>query len=152
MTSSADDGNVAANTIDNDLSTRWSAIGSGQWIQYDLGSTYSISQALIAYYVGDTRIAEFEIFVSNDANSWNSVFRGQSSGTTLEQESYPIANATGRFVRIVGYGNYFQSWNSITEVDIVGIAASAPDITAPSLIFCLQPIAILMKHQHLVFS
>jgi len=133
VASSTDDGNIAANTIDNDLSTRWSASGSGQWIQYDLGSTFSISQALIAHYVGNTRVAEFEIFVSNDASSWNSVFRGQSSGTTLQQESYPIQNATGQFVRIVGYGNSSNLWNSITEVDIVGVAASTPDITTPTI-------------------
>ena len=133
VTSSANDGNVAANTIDDDLSTRWSASGSGQWIQYDLGASFDISQVLIAYYVGDTRIAEFEIFVSNDANSWNSVFKGKSSGTTLKQESYAISNATGRFLRIVGYGNSSNDWNSITEVDIVGVAASSPDATAPTV-------------------
>ena len=39
MATSANDGNSGHNTtIDNDLSTRWSADGSGQWIQYDLGA------------------------------------------------------------------------------------------------------------------
>ena len=51
----------------------------------------------------------------------------------LQQESYPISNATGRFVRIVGYGNSSNLWNSITEVDIVGVAASTPDTTAPTI-------------------
>jgi hypothetical protein len=150
VASSTDDGNIAANTIDNDLSTRWSASGSGQWIQYDLGSTFSISQALIAYFVGDTRIAEFEIFVSNDASSWNSVFRGQSSGTTLQQESYSIPNAIGRFVRIVGYGNSSNPWNSITEVDIVGVPASTPDTTPPTIIILSPTRSIFLKHQLLV--
>ena len=133
VTSSSNDGNIAANTIDNNLSTRWSASGSGQWIQYDLGSFYTISSASIAFYRGDTRTSEFEIFVSDDAGSWNSVFRGNSSGATLQQESFSISNATGRFVRIVGYGNSSNAWNSITEVDILGVPAIPPDTTAPVL-------------------
>ena len=32
VVASADDGNVPGNTIDNDLATRWSALGDGQWI------------------------------------------------------------------------------------------------------------------------
>ena len=133
VTSSGDDGNVAANTIDNDLSTRWSASGSGQWIQYDLGADFDISKVMIAFFVGDTREADLEVFVSRDAQSWNSVFKGSSSGSTLHQESYALSNATGRYLRIVGYGNSSNDWNSITEVDIVGVAANSPDVTAPTV-------------------
>ena len=134
VTSSTDDGNVAANTIDNNLATRWSAEGSGQWIQYDLGATHSISGVLIAFYRGDSRTSDFEILFSDDAQSWNSVFRGQSSGTTLHQEKYVITDATGRFVRIVGNGNSSNTWNSITEVDIVGDRYTPPaDTTNPTI-------------------
>ena len=120
VTSSGDDGNVAANTIDDDLSTRWSSSGNGQWIQYDLGATCDLSEIMIAFFVGDTRTSAFEVFVSQDALSWNSAFKGQSSGTSLEQQSFTLTNATGRFLRIVGYGNSDNDWNSITEVDILG--------------------------------
>ncbi len=140
VTSSSDDGNTAANTIDNDLSTRWSAYGDGQWIQYDLGASFDLSKILIAYAWADTINvnSEFEIFVSNNASSWSSVFKGQSSGTTLQQESYQISNAVGRYVRIVGYGNLNNDWNSITEVDIFGVAATSPDETAP-IVSILSP-------------
>jgi hypothetical protein len=32
VSASADDGNVPANTLDDNLGTRWSAKGDGQWI------------------------------------------------------------------------------------------------------------------------
>ena len=105
VASSADDGNVAANTIDNDLSTRWSASGSGQWIQYDLGSTFSISQAVIAFFVGDTRSPNLRSS-SLTMHIPGIVFSRPEQWNNSEQESYPIPNATGRFVRIVGYGNF----------------------------------------------
>ena len=133
VASSSDDGNVAANTIDNNLSTRWSANGEGQWIQYDLGTVYSITELRIAFYRGDARTTEFEISVSNDANSWNHILRETSSGATLQQEIYNIPSITGRYVRITGYGNSANSWNSITEVDIRGTVYSVPDITDPSV-------------------
>lgn len=36
--------NVATNTLDNNLTTRRSAQGSGQYIQYDLGSTKFVTR------------------------------------------------------------------------------------------------------------
>jgi hypothetical protein len=33
---------------------------------------------------------------------------------------FPLTNVVGRFLRIVGYGNSDNDWNSITEVDILG--------------------------------
>ena len=41
VTASLDDGNIAENTLDSDLSSRWSARGVGQWIEYDLGDRYT---------------------------------------------------------------------------------------------------------------
>ena len=42
VTASTHDGNVPANTVDNNLNTRWSAEGDNQWIAYDLGSARTV--------------------------------------------------------------------------------------------------------------
>ena len=133
VSASTHDGNRAENTLDNNLSSRWSARGDGQWIQYDLGDHYSIAEVAIAFFRGDVRRADFEILVSSDANTWNRVFSGQSSGTTLQLENYALAGAQGRFVRIVGHGNTSSAWNSITEVDIFGAASTPSDVTASTV-------------------
>src|SRR5262245_8729049 len=52
VTASANDGNVPANTIDGSLSTRWSASGDGQWIQFDLGASRPVGSVAIAWYQG----------------------------------------------------------------------------------------------------
>jgi len=127
VAASADDGNVAANALDQNLGTRWSAQGDGQWILFDLGSRLTVSSAKIAWYQGNQRIARFDIQTSDDAASWTTVFSGASSGTTLGLESCNVADSVRRYVRIVGHGNSSSLWNSLTEVELY----RASDTTAP---------------------
>jgi uncharacterized repeat protein (TIGR02543 family) len=129
VTASADDGNVPENTLDNDLNTRWSADGDGQWIQYDLGSSYTIAYVSIAWYKGNERSYSFDIQVSNDAVNWTQVFSGSSSGTTLQQENFDFTDTPGRYVRYVGHMNSYNTWNSVTEVDIYGSSGGTTQYT-----------------------
>src|SRR6266516_642689 len=129
------DPNVPQNTLDNNLSTRWSANGDGQWIQYDLGTTMAVSSVTIAWYQGTSWASAFEIKVSLDDTTWTPVFTGRSSGQTLQPERYDFPTLPGRYVRIVGHGQWSGTtqlglWNSITEVAIYGSAA-APVSSAP---------------------
>lgn len=121
VTASADDGNVAANTLDDDLSTRWSAEGDGVWIRYDLGSAQTVGSASIAWHQGDTRKNTFDVQVSDDGSSWTTVMAGKaSSGTTLQPQNYDFADTSARYLRIVGHGNTSNDWTSITETDVYG--------------------------------
>jgi chitodextrinase len=133
VTASSHDGNVPANTIDKDLGTRWSASGSGEWIQYDLGSAQTIDLVKIAFYNGDQRTSSFDIQMSTDGSNFTTVLSGTSSGTTLQLETFDFADTTARYVRIVGYGNSSNAWNSYTEVEIFGVDGSGGgDTEAPS--------------------
>src|SRR3989442_551592 len=132
VVASANDGNIPENTIDNNLATRWSASGDGQWIRYDLGAVAAIDHVDIAWYLGDTRVSYFDIQVSLDTVTWTKVFSGQSSGQTLQLESYTFPADSGRYVRIVGHGNSTSTWNSIAEVDLYDPPTASPDTTAQS--------------------
>ncbi|HEX6681927.1 MAG TPA: discoidin domain-containing protein [Candidatus Limnocylindrales bacterium] len=55
VTARADDGNVPANTIDNNLTTRWSASGDGQWIRFSLGAPRRVNAVALAWHLGDAR-------------------------------------------------------------------------------------------------
>jgi hypothetical protein len=122
---STDDGNIPANVLDNNLNTRWSANGDGQWIQLCLGNTATISAVDIAFYQGNTRTSRFDIQISNDANSWTNVATNlQSSGTSLNLERFTFTARTGKYVRIVGHGNSTNAWNSYTEVKVITGAAA----------------------------
>lgn len=118
---STDDGNVPANTMDGDLSTRWSAEGDGQWIAYDMGSDGVVDSVRIAWNAGTTRTSRFDVQVAAaDATTWTTVFSGASSGTTNDLETYSFGSTTARYLRIVGHGNSANGWNSITELEIPG--------------------------------
>lgn len=119
VTASGDDGNVAANVLDNNLATRWSANGDGQWIQFCLSASASVTGVQIAFYSGDTRSSTFDVLVGPDGVNWTTAASGRvSSGTSLNLETFTFTPVTGKYVRIVGHGNSVNLWNSYTEVKI----------------------------------
>jgi poly(beta-D-mannuronate) lyase len=124
VTASTHDGNVPANTVDSNLSTRWSANGDGQFITYDLGATKTVESVRLAWYQGNTRRSTFDVLVSDAAGGpFTALATGlQSSGTTTALQTHDIADRSARYVRIVGHGNTgsFPTWNSITETEIWG--------------------------------
>jgi F5/8 type C domain-containing protein len=117
------DPNVPQNTLDNNLATRWSAPGDGQWIQYDLGVLKAVGRVDIAWYqaTGQQWESVFDIAVSSDADTWTTVFSGRSISGNVRPEGYGFSTVTCRYVRIIGHGQIgspSSTWNSITEVDI----------------------------------
>jgi F5/8 type C domain len=123
--------NVPANTHDGNPNTRWSAEGDGQWIVYDLGSQMTVSQVAIAWYQGNQRQSSFAIEVSSNGTNWTEVYSGESSGKTVELEPYSFTAVAARYVRIVGYGNTANQWNSITEVEIYSCGLPESEVALP---------------------
>ncbi|MDF2188175.1 DNRLRE domain-containing protein [Paraflavitalea sp. CAU 1676] len=116
---SADDGNVPANVLDNNLATRWSASGDGQWIQFCLSSPATVTGVQIAFYNGNARSSTFDVLTGNDGNTWTTAAAGRvSSGTSLNLETFTFPAQSAKYVRIVGHGNSVNLWNSYTEVKI----------------------------------
>jgi F5/8 type C domain-containing protein len=120
VTASGNDGNVPQNALDNNLNTRWSSDGVGQFITADLGSTKNICSVDIAWYRGNERQSHFIISTSTDGTTFTNRFSSDSSGTTLNSEKYPIAPTDARYVRVTVNGNTVNNFASITELDIFG--------------------------------
>ena len=122
VVASTNDGNLPGNTVDNNLATRWSGCGDGAWIQYDLGTTHTVSHVRIAFYSGNQRQTQFDIQTSGDGLSWQTIAPGLlSSGTTTQQETFDFTDTPARYVRYLGHGNTLNAWNSVTEVDIYAV-------------------------------
>ncbi|HTH23031.1 MAG TPA: LamG-like jellyroll fold domain-containing protein, partial [Nitrososphaeraceae archaeon] len=119
-------GNPPQNAIDNNLNTRWSQEGIGSWIQLDLGIEKLICSVDIAWYSGNQRQNNFVISVSSDGTTFNNIFTGTSSGTTLSPEKYDIVDVNARYVKITVNGNTQNQWASITEIDVYGPDPSQP--------------------------
>jgi hypothetical protein len=119
ITASTNDGNVPGNTVDGNLSTRWSANGDGQWIRYDLGAMRRVAQVRIGFYQGNTRRNRFDLQTSPDGMSWtNALTNVQSAGNTLQEEIFEFPDVDAQYVRYLGHGNTTNVWNSLTEFSI----------------------------------
>lgn len=124
------DGNLPTNTMDDRLDTRWSSLGKGQWIDYDLGSLKSVTGATVAWHSGNTRYNNFAISVSPDGYTYTQVYSGRSTGTTTAAETYTFPAVTTRRVRITVLGNSLNDWASIAEARACG--GSSTTIPAPT--------------------
>jgi|SRR5215831_7251122 len=137
VTASGDDGNKPANTLDGNLATRWSCLGKGSNITFQMSDTYHITDIGIAWYKGDTRSSNFEISLSQDSSTFSSALVGKSSGMAIIEEIYQLlaTSADAKFVRITVNGNTQNDWASITEVKVYGKKATGvtlPPTTTPT--------------------
>ncbi len=116
ITSSSHDGNGPDRLFDNDLNTRWSSNGVGEWAMYDYGSVQTFDAVRLAFHNGEQRQSMFDIQVSTDGVEWQTVLEGAaSSGRVKGYERFAIDPIDARYVRYMGQGNSSSSWNSVTE-------------------------------------
>lgn len=113
-------GNPPGNAIDGSLTTRWTAEGSGSWLQLDLGSARMVGGVSIAFFNGDQRQAGLRLATSTDGNSFTvDPPTHVSSGTSLAYERFDLSAPTSaRYLRIIGLGNTINRFNSYNEVQI----------------------------------
>jgi hypothetical protein len=129
VTASGNDGNVPQNVLDNNLGTRWSSLGIGQFITADLGSIQNVCSVHIAWYKGNARQYHLVIATSSDGTTFTNAFSGVSSGTTLNSENYTFPSTNERYVRIIVNGNSVNNWASLTELDILGLSSPSQTIS-----------------------
>ncbi|QBY05707.1 cyclic nucleotide-binding protein [Thalassotalea sp. HSM 43] len=119
----SNDGHGPSNTIDDDLSntSRWSSNGSGKQITFDLGAEATVNGAQIVWFKGNTRVSYFDVDTSLDNSNWDAaVVSAQSSGSSSSYETVDGFSAQARYIRITGYGNSSNTWNSIIEAKVLG--------------------------------
>lgn len=115
--------------VDQDIDTYFAIEGSGVWIQLDLGEKKEISQAAMAFYQGNTRYTYFEIWLSDEGETWRTVYDGQSANDTLEPQLFSFPKQTARYVRFVGKGNSASAWNSYSELGIYDDSVFLQELT-----------------------
>ena len=112
---SSNDGNVPENLFDYNYDTRWSAEGGNEYIIIDYGIKTKFDKLLLSVYDGKSRGMVFDIYVSDDQETFELVYSGQTSGTSNELESFPM-DVSGRYIKLQAHGNTIDKWNSYTEI------------------------------------
>ena len=108
--------NGTENSYDKDLNTYWGASGEGHWLIADLGEIRLVDFVGVAFRSGDARQTKYQLFISEDKENWEMVFDGVSSGATKDIELSKKISKNARYIKLVGYGNTSNAWNSITEI------------------------------------
>ena len=99
-TDNGNDGNVASNTIDHNLSTRWSQDSTNAQLTLDMGVVNAIHSVKIAWYKGDERQAKFNLGYSSDGSSFTPITAGggpqyKSSGNSLALQEFAFNQQAG---------------------------------------------------------
>jgi len=118
---SGDDGDPAANAVDGNLGTHWSASGDGQTLTVDLGASRAVHKVAIAWWQGDMRSTRFELQTSADGTTWTTVLAtrsGSLGGEPTPWETYDVPDTDARYVRVVGHGNTADAVTGIDELAV----------------------------------
>ncbi|HEU5460890.1 MAG TPA: discoidin domain-containing protein, partial [Nitrososphaeraceae archaeon] len=126
--------NTEGNSVDNDLSTKWSNLGLGSWLQFDLGQEKQICDLGISWYKGNIRSIDFLVSVSSDGSDFRQVFSSTNGKTTDDIEFYDLPDTLGKYLRISVTGNSVNDWASINEVDVFANPIQKESFTSASLI------------------
>lgn len=115
---SGHDGNGPKLMVDNNLKTRWSVNGDGEWAMFDYGEVHEFDAVRAAFHKGNERQTKFDIQVSTDGKNWTTVLENQeSSGKVIGYERFEFKQPVkARYVKYVGHGNSSNDWSSVTEL------------------------------------
>ncbi len=124
-------GNVGANAVDGNISTRWSSEYSDpQYIYVDLEDEYDIERVYIEW---ETAYAsQYKIQVSNDASTWTDVITQYNGDGDIDDIAL---SAKGRYVRIYCMQRKTQYGNSIFEFGVYpkgGVAPTPTSVVTPT--------------------
>lgn len=142
VTASEHDGNVPENVLDRNYATRWSAESQGANITLELEEVKPVAYIGIACYSGNARTTIVSVQISNDGVSFQEVVTRFVTSQTLNMEPINLGGVyDAKYVRVLGYGNSTNEWNSITELSVYGpyedgsmpVATDGPDALGTSM-------------------
>jgi len=113
-------GNIAANAVDGDASTRWSSTYSDpQWYSIDLGKKYSISRVVLSWEVASAK--DYTIEVSNDGLNWSTIMVKSNMPSGARIDDINTLSGSGRYIRMYGTKRNTSYGYSIYEFEVYGL-------------------------------
>jgi beta-galactosidase len=107
-------GNLAANAVDGNATTRWCATGgSSQWLQIDFGRSVDFGKIEIDWERAWTYRPRIE--VSNNGKPWQALTDHSTDTTPAAKQAFTVSGS-GRFLRVTATGADNKNWASIFEL------------------------------------
>ena len=138
-------GSRTSYSYDAKTGTRWSSLVTSKnpnstgttfgtdctWIWWDSGANNNLSSLKLNWYNGSTRTYSYRLDSTTNTNSWSTILprtNSSTNGLSNGYETVTLSSASGRYVRLVCWGNSTSnSYTHINEVEIYGSAYVAPD-------------------------
>ncbi len=121
--------NNAAQTVDNNVNTRWAAQGS-QYLTIDLGTPMQIACVGVRMMqYSDGRTINYGVSYSADGNTYTSAFTGSSTTNGGVWEFPKLNGATARYIRINLNGSTTNDWASLADVAVFQGDENSPETT-----------------------
>ncbi|HNW57822.1 MAG TPA: SwmB domain-containing protein, partial [Bacteroidales bacterium] len=114
------------NIIDNNLSTKWSGSGDGNWVVLKLKKPFKIEYIQIAYPDSQQGSSIFDVSASVDSLSWDnnimSTVTSCSFSGNYQIFEFPdiYKSIDYSYLKITGHGNTVDKWNYISELKLFG--------------------------------
>ncbi|MBR4060157.1 MAG: DUF4962 domain-containing protein [Lachnospiraceae bacterium] len=133
-------GNVAWKSLDQNISSRWTSQGIGNWILFELEETANVDNLLILFKNGHIRSTYFNVSVSTDGVKYTQIYSGKSGGTAIGSaeayEQFDLGGVTAKYIKIGCNGNSLQGtttgWNNIGEVVFTSTVVESGETPTPS--------------------
>lgn len=97
----------------------WAAEGRDVQVDLTLVRPTRLKAIGIQWHQGAIRQAKFALQTSADGATWSTVFEGTSSGKSEGLETYAFEPRQVQYVRLRGYGNTQNQWNSIIHFRVI---------------------------------
>lgn len=115
-------GNIAANAVDGNLSTRWASTnGDTQYYIVDLGTAQSVSSVILRWEAAYAK--QFQIQTSTDNVNWTTVYSNYSNTGGTNTITFP--STTARYVKMYAFQRATTYGYSLYEFEIYGSGTQA---------------------------
>ena len=125
-------GNEATHAVDGDLDTRWSADTYPEWLQVDLGATYSVNRIDVCPY--QDRAYQYKVEVSTNGTSYTQVVDrlSNTTGGSVLSDTFTATNARYVKLTVTGASGYTGGWTSINEFRVFGPTGTPTPTPVPT--------------------
>lgn len=126
---------TADKAVDGNSSTRWAsnpdnAGTAPKWLQVDFGGTTTFDTVDISWE--QQNVVEYKLEVSDDADSWNTVYERNSNPTSKDESITLSTPAVGRYLRVyVSRYDHQTDWKSVSifELAVYNSKDDTPEVT-----------------------
>lgn len=101
--------------------SRWETSDTSPVLTLDLGYRHLVKEIGTAWYLGGERLNTFDIEVSEDGETYQTIIANQSTqGTTSAFERFNIEESVVRFIKLTSYGGSNNDVTALSEFAVFG--------------------------------